>query len=153
MVLEKKTLEYPLDCKEIKPVNPEGNQSWIFIERTNAEAEAPILWPPDAKNWLISKDPDGGKDWRQEYNRGWDGWMASLTQWTWVWAPLGVGDGQRSLACYSPFGGKESDMTERRNWTDGTTPKDAVCVSFFLFLLILLKVYKWTSDKNFCSNI
>ena len=88
MVLEK-TLESPLDYKEIKPVNPEGNQSWIFIERTNAEAEAPVLWPPDAKNWLIGKDPDGGKDWRQDYNRGWDGWMASLTQWTWVWASSG----------------------------------------------------------------
>ena len=65
MVLEK-TLESPLDCKEIKPVNPKGNQSWIVIERTDAEAETPIPWPPDAKNWLIWKDPDAGKDWRQE---------------------------------------------------------------------------------------
>ena len=61
-----KTLESPLDCKEIKPVNPKGNQSWIFIGRMNAEAETPILWPPDAKNWLIGKDPDAGKAWRQE---------------------------------------------------------------------------------------
>ena len=65
MVLEK-ILESPLDCKEIQPVNPKGNQSWIFIGRTDAEAETPILWPPDAKNWLIGKDPDAGKDWRQE---------------------------------------------------------------------------------------
>ena len=65
MVLEK-TLESPLDCKEIKPVNPKGNQPWIFIGRTDAEAEAPILWPPDVKNWLIGKDPDAGKDWRHE---------------------------------------------------------------------------------------
>ena len=65
VVLEK-TLESPLDCKEIKPVNPKGNQSWIFIGRTDAEAEAPVLWPPDAKNWLIGKDPGAGKDWRQE---------------------------------------------------------------------------------------
>ena len=65
LVLEK-TLESPLDCKEIKPVNRKGSQSWIFIGRTNAEAEAPILWPPDVKNWLIRKDPDAGKDWRQE---------------------------------------------------------------------------------------
>ena len=65
MVLEK-TLESPLDCKEIQPVNPKGNQSWIFIWRTDAEAETPVLWPPDAKSWLIWKDPDGGKDWRQE---------------------------------------------------------------------------------------
>ena len=65
MVL-KKTLESPLDSKEIQPVHPKGNQSWIFIRKTNAEAETPILWPPDAKNWLIGKDPDAGKDWRQE---------------------------------------------------------------------------------------
>ena len=65
MVLEK-TLESPLDCKEIKPVNPKGNQPWIFIGKTHGEAEAPILWPPDVKNWLIGKDPDAGKDWRQE---------------------------------------------------------------------------------------
>ena len=61
-----KTLESSLDCKEIRPVHPKGNQSWVFIERNDAEAEAPILWPPDAKNWLIWKDPDAGKDWRQE---------------------------------------------------------------------------------------
>ena len=82
-----KALEGPLNCKEIKPVNPKGNQSWIFVGRT--DAEAPILWPPDAKNWLIRKDPDAGKGRRQEEegnNRGWDGWMASPTQWTWVWA-------------------------------------------------------------------
>ena len=65
VVLEK-TLESPLDCKEIQPVNPKGNQSWIFIGRTDAEAEAPILWPPDAKNWLTGKDPDAGKDWKPE---------------------------------------------------------------------------------------
>ena len=84
-------LENPLDCKEIKPVNPKGNQSWIFIGRTDAEAEAPMLWPPDAKNWLIGKDPDAGKDWRQE-EKGtteWDGWMASPTWWTWVVAISG----------------------------------------------------------------
>ena len=85
VVLEK-TLESPLDCKEIQPINPKRNQFWIFILRTDAEVEAPILWPSDA-NWLIGKDPDSGQDWRQEEkgtDRGWDGWMASLTQWTWV---------------------------------------------------------------------
>ena len=84
LVLEK-TLEIPLDCKEVKPVNSKGNQSWIFIGRTDAQAEAPILWPPGAKRWLIRKDPDAGKDWEQEKkrnNRGQDGCMASPTQWT-----------------------------------------------------------------------
>ena len=86
VVLEK-SLENPLDCKEIQPVHPKGNQPWIFTERT--DAEAPILWPPHAKNCLIRKDPDAGKDGRQEEkgdNRGWDGWMASLTQRTCIWA-------------------------------------------------------------------
>ena len=83
VVLEK-TLESPLVCKEIKPVHPKGEHSWVFIGRTDVEAETPILWPPDAKNWLIWKDLDAGKDWRQEEKgtTGWDGWMASLTQWT-----------------------------------------------------------------------
>ena len=91
VVLEK-TLESPLDCKDIQPVNPKGNQFWISIGRTDAEAETPILWPPDAKNKLVGKDPDAGKDWRQEEkgdNRGWVGCMASLTQWTWVWVNPG----------------------------------------------------------------
>ena len=85
VVLEK-TLESPLDSKEIQPVSLKGNQSWIFIGRTDAEAETPILWPPDAKSQLIGKDPDAGKNWRQR-RRGWqrwDGWMASPTQWSWV---------------------------------------------------------------------
>ena len=79
-----------LDSKEIKPVNPIGNKSWIFIGRTGTEAEASIPWPPDAKSWLTRKDPDSGKYWgRERANRIWDGWMASLTQWTWVWAKSG----------------------------------------------------------------
>ena len=91
VVLEK-TLESPLDCKEIQRVHPKGNQSWIFIGRTDAEAETPMLWPPDAKNWLIVKDPDAGKDWRQEEEeKGMteDSWMASPTRWTWVWVSSG----------------------------------------------------------------
>ena len=89
--LLEKTLESPSDSKEIQPVCPKGNQSWILIGRTDAEAETTILWPPDGKNWLIWKDPDAGKDWRQKRgdNRGWDGWMASPTQWTWVWVNSG----------------------------------------------------------------
>ena len=88
LVLEK-TLESPLDSKEIKPVNPEGNQPWIFIGRTDAEAEAPVLWPLDGKSQLIGKDPDAGKDWMQEEKRAWDGWMASLMEWPWTWANSG----------------------------------------------------------------
>ena len=89
-VVSEKTLESPLDCKEVKSVNPKGNQSWIFIGRTDAEAETPILWPPDAKNsywkrsWCWEKLKAGeGDDW------GWDGWMTSPTWWTWVWASSG----------------------------------------------------------------
>ena len=86
MVLQK-TLERPLDCKEIQPVHPKGDQSWVFIGSTDVEAETPILWPPDAKSWLIWKGPDAGKDWGQEEKRmiDWDGWMASPTRWTWIW--------------------------------------------------------------------
>ena len=89
VVLEK-TLESPLDCKEIKAVNPKGNQLWIFIGRVDAEDEVPKLCLPDGKSWLIGKDPDAGKDWGQEGgDRWWDDWIASLTQWTWVWANSG----------------------------------------------------------------
>ena len=124
VVLEK-TLESPLDCKEIKPVNPKGNQSWIFIGRTDAEAETRMLWPPDAKNWLTGKDPDAGKDWRQEKKGATEDemvGMASPTWWTCVWVTLGVGDGQGNLACCSPWGHKESDTTELRGWSCDPVP-------------------------------
>ena len=117
VVLEK-TLESPLDCKEIQPVNPKGNPFWIFTGRTNDEA--PIRWPSDAKNWLIEKNPDAGKDWSQEGigdDRGWDGWMASLTDGYEFEQALGAGDGQGSLACCSSWGHKESDMTKWLNRT------------------------------------
>ena len=84
-VVLQKTLESPLDCKEIQPVSPKGNQYKMFIGRTEAEGETPILWPPYVKNWLNWKDPDAGKGGEGD-ERGWDGWMASLTRWTWVWA-------------------------------------------------------------------
>ena len=89
-VLLEKTLESPLDCKEIQPVHPKGNQSWIFIGRTDAEAQTSVLWPPDVKNWLTWKDPDAGKGWRQEKKGTTEGddWMASLTQWTGVLSKL-----------------------------------------------------------------
>ena len=118
VVLEK-TLESPLDCKEIKPVHPKGNQSWLFIRRTDTEAETPILWPSDAKNWLTGKDPDAGKDWRQEEKGTTEdemvGWHHLLNEHEFKQAP-GVCDGQGSLACCSPWGLKESDTTEQLNW-------------------------------------
>ena len=87
IVVLEKTLESPLDCKEIKPVHSKWDQPWIFFGKTDAKAETPILWLPHAKSWLIGKDSDAGRDWGQEEKgtTGWDGWMASLTQWTWVW--------------------------------------------------------------------
>ena len=116
VVLEK-TLESPLDCKEIQPVYPKGNQSWIFIGRTDAEAQ--IIWPPDVKNWLIGKDLDAGKDWRWEEKGMTEdemvGWHHGLHGHKFEQAP-GIGDGQGSLACCSPWGHKESDTTERLNW-------------------------------------
>ena len=114
-----KTLESPLDCQEIQPVHPKINQSWLFIRRT--DAEAPILWPPDAKNWLIGKDLDAGKDWRQEEKGKTEdkmiGWHHRLDGHEFGQA-LGVGDGDGSLACFSPCGRKELYTTEQLNWTE-----------------------------------
>jgi len=124
-VLEK-TLESPLDCKEIKPVNPKGNQPWIFFGRTDVEAETLILWPPDVKNWLVGKDLDDGKDWGQEEKGTTEeemvGWHPWLDGHEFEQAP-GVGDRQGSLACCSPWGCKKSDMTEWLNWTELTRRK------------------------------
>ena len=115
VVLEK-TLESPLDCKEIKPVHPKGNQSWLFIGKT--DAEAPIIWPPDAKSWLTRKDPNAGKDWGQEEKGttedemvGWHHWLNGHE----CEQTPGDGDGQGSLACCSSWGHKESDTAERLN--------------------------------------
>ena len=120
VVLEK-ALQSPLDCKEIQPVHPKGDQSWVFIGRTDAEAETPILWPPHAKSWLIGKDSDAGRDWGQEENgmtedemAGWHHWLNGRE---FEWTP-GVGDGQGGLACCDSCGLKESDTTEWLNWTD-----------------------------------
>ena len=109
-VMLEKTLESPLDCKEIQPVNSKGSKSWIFIGRTDGEAEAPILWPPDAKSQRIRKDPDAGKDWRQERKGTTEdevvGWHHRLNALEFEQA-LGVGDGQESLACYSQSKGSQ----------------------------------------------
>ena len=119
-----KTLEIPLDCKEIQPVHPKGDRSWIFIGKTDADAGTPILWPPEAKSWLIWKDPDAGKDWRWEENGTTEnemvGWHHRLNGHEFGWRP-GVGDGQAGLASCGSWGCNESHMTEQLNWTELTT--------------------------------
>ena len=120
VVLEK-TLESPLDCKEIQLVHSEGDQSWVFIGRTDAKAETPVLWPPHEKSWLIGKDSDAGRDWGQEEKgttkdemAGWHHWLDGHE---FEWTP-GVGDGQGGLVCCDSWGRKESDTTEWLNWTE-----------------------------------
>ena len=121
VVLEK-TLESPLDCKEIQPVNLKGNPSWMIIVRTDAEAETPILWPPDTKNWLIGKDPDAGrlKVGGEGDNRGWDCWMASQTQWTWVWVNSGNWWWTRRPDMLQSIGSQRDrhDWATELNWTE-----------------------------------
>ena len=122
MVLEK-TLESPLDCKEIQPVHSEGDQPWDFFGRNDAKAETPVLWPPHVKSCLTGKDSDAGRDWGQE-EKGMTqdeiaGWHHRLDGCESEWTP-GVGDGQGGLACCDSRGHKESDMTEQLNWTDGS---------------------------------
>ena len=120
VVLEK-TLESPLDCKEVQLVHSKGDQSWVFIGRTDVEAETPILWPPDVKMWLIWKDPNAGKDWGQEEKGMTEdemvGWHYRLDGHESGWTP-GVGYWQGGLACCGSWGHKELDTTERLNWTE-----------------------------------
>ena len=114
-------LASPLDCKEIQPVHPKGDQSWVFIGRTDAEAETPILWPPHENSWLIGKDPDAGRDWGQEEKGTTEDEMAGWHHWLdaheFGWTP-GVGDGQGGLVCWDSCSCKELDTIERLNWTD-----------------------------------
>ena len=120
VVLEK-TLESPLDCKEIQPIHPKGDQSWVLIGRNDAEAETLILWPPHTNSWLVGKDPDAGRDWEQEEKGMTEDEMAGWHHWLdgheFEWTP-GIGDGQGGLACCNSWSHKESDMTERLNWTE-----------------------------------
>ena len=118
IVVLEKTLESPFDSKQITLVNPKGNQSWIFIGRTDAKAETPILRPPDVKSWLIGKDPDAGKEWRQEEKGmtedemvGWHHWLNGHE----FEQTLGDSEGLGSLACCSPWGHKKLDITEQPN--------------------------------------
>ena len=142
-VVLKKTLESPLDCKEIQPVYPKGDQSWVFIGMTHVKAETPILWPPDAKSWLTGKDPDAGRDWGKEKGTKEDemvGWHHWLNGHGFGWTP-GVGDGQGGLACCDSRSHKESDTTEWLNWTE-------LAVIFWQFIQLFHSVLLY-----FCSGI
>ena len=143
VVLEK-TLENPLDCKEIQPVDSKGDQSWVFIGRTDSKAETPILWPSHVKCWLIGKDPDAGRDWGQE-EKGMKedemaGWHHGLDAHEFGWT-LGVGDGQGGLACCNSWNHKESDTTKQLNWTEDLLKK------FYIFscrmLLTSIHIINW----------
>ena len=153
MVLEK-TLGSLLDCKEIKPVHSKEDQSWVFIGRTDAEAEAPILWPPDVKNWLIRKDPDGGKDWRQEEekkkkkkaggegdDREWDGWMASVTQWIRVWINYGSWQWAGMLGMLQSMGSQRvgQDWVIELNWTE--------LIGVLWYFIIVFTNDKWYTES------
>ena len=131
----KKTLKSPLDCKEIQPVHSKGDQSWVFIGRTDAEAETAIIWPPDAESWLIWKDSDAGKDCRQEAKGTTEdemvGWHHRLDGREFEQAP-GVGDGQGSLVCCSPWSHSKSDMTEQLNWY--------MCVYMYVYIYMCVCV-------------
>ena len=128
-----KTLESPLDYKEIQPVHFEGDQPWDFFGRNDAEAETPVLWPPHAKSWLIGKDADAGRDWGQEEKGTTEdemaGWHHRLDGRESEWTPED-GDGQGGLACCDSWGLKESDTTEWLNWTElncGSAGKESTC--------------------------
>ena len=120
-VMLEKTLESPLDCKDIQPVHSKGDQSWVFLGRNDAKAETPVLWPAHVKSWLIGKDSDAGRDWGQEEEGTTEdemaGWHHRLDGCEFEWT-LGVGDGQGGLVCYDSWSRKELDMTEWLNWTE-----------------------------------
>ena len=147
-VLLEKSLESPLGCKEIKPVNPKGDQSWLFIGRTEAKAETPIHWPSNAKNSLIGKNPDAGKDWRQKEKGTIEGEMVGWHHWLYrhefEQAPE-VGDGQGSLACYSPWCGRESNMTEQLNWTEYLSQISIFWLTFLTLFIFSLYLSSFTS--------
>ena len=131
-----KTLESPLDCKEVQPVHPKGDQSWVFIGRNDAEAETPVLWLTHAKSWLIWKDPDSGRDWGQEEKGTTEdemaGWHHGLNGREFEWTP-GVGDRQGGLRCCNSWCRKESDTTEQLNWTELIKKKPNIRLSELLY--------------------
>ena len=160
VALEKTLYKSPLDCREIKSVNPKGNQSWIFIRRTDAEAAAPILWQPDAKNWLIGNDPDAGKDWRQEEKGatedkmiGWYHWLNGHE----LEPALADGEGQGNLACCIPWGCKKSDTTEQLNNNKVEHiyeyPHLVLVLTYYRFMVIIKSVKKQENEILFYMSV
>ena len=150
VVLEK-TLESPLDCKEIQPVHPKGNQSWIFIGRTDVEAETPILWPSDVKSWLIWKDADAGKDWGQDEKGTTEdemvGWHHQVNGHGSGWTPA-VGDGQGDLVCYGSWGFEESDTTEWLKWTELNWTEPSDCWSWHIDRICITTLLSSTAPSS-----
>ena len=166
-----KALKSPLDCKEIQPVYPKGDQSWVFFGRTDAKAETPVLWPPHAKGWLIGKDPDAGRDWGQEEKGTTEdemaGWHHRLDGHEFEWTP-GVGDGQGGLVCCDSWGRKELDMTEQLNWTElivnlqcfdsfkGTAKWLGLCICVYVvynttYIIYIYIVFQIFSTIDYCK--
>ena len=152
VVLEK-TLESPFNCKEIQPVHPKGDQSWVFIGWPDVEAETPVFWPPDSESWLIWKDPDAGKDWGQDAKGmtedeivGWHYWHNGHgCGWT-----LGVGDGQGGLACCSSWACKDLDMTEQLKWTE-LNWINVICI--YMYKVMHVYIFDKTIMQNFNENV
>ena len=153
-VMLEETLESPLNCKEIQPVHPKGNQSWIFIGRTDVEAEIPIFWPLNVKNWLIWKDPDAGKDWMWEEKGTTEdeiaGWHHRLNGHQFEWT-LGVGDGHGGRACCDSWGCKESDMTEQLNWTELKEAKDLYIENYKILMKEIKEDTNWWRIYHVCG--
>ena len=139
----RRLLRVPLDCKEIQPVHPKGDQSWVFIGGTDVEAETPIFWPPHVKSWLIGKDSDAGRDWGQEEKGMTEDEMAGWHHWLdgheFEWTP-GVVDRQGGLACCDSWGRKESDTTEWLNWTC-SNPDYFEAIQMYHFICRYLRIF------------
>ena len=147
-----------LDFKEIQPVHPKRNQSWVFIGRTDAEAETPILWLPDAKNWLIWKDPNAGKDWRREekWTTRWDGWMASPTQWTWAWVNSGSWwwTGRPGVLRFMGWQRVGHDWAIELNWHNVLyIMKRSLNAQYSVVKMIDLILYFYTTVKKFTQTV
>ena len=150
VVLEK-ILKSPLNCQEIQPVHSKGDHSWVFFGRTDVEAETPVLWPPHAKSWLIGKDPDAGREaGRKGDDRGWDGWMASLTRWTWVWVDCGSWwwTGRPGVLWFM------GSQRIRDDWVTELNPEPLIYPSFPVSSLITVSLFSVSASLFlFCKSV